>query len=126
MIQKNRNFSQHFILYDYSFNISFSVSVSYFHISCLPVSAYFNSSGVLVCSTLPFPLYHAHPHVSNNPELFFLYQHRTFFINYNLINDCTITSNAIITNNMLLHVSTFKMSSSGSLLCLAKNFIKIF
>ena len=43
---------------------------------------------------------------------------------YNLINDCTIAqiriSNTIITNNMLLHVSTFKMSSSGSSLCLAK------
>ena len=33
---------------------------------------------------------------------------------YNLTNDCTIISNTIITNNMLLHVSTFKMS------CLAK------
>ena len=39
---------------------------------------------------------------------------------YNLINDCTVISNTIITNNMLLHVSTFKMSSSGSSLCLAK------
>ena len=38
---------------------------------------------------------------------------------YNLANDCTIISNSIITNNMLLHVSTFKMSS-GSSLCLAK------
>ena len=42
-----------------------------------------------------------------------------FFI-YNSTNDCTITSNTIITNNVLLHVSTFKMSSSGSSLCLAK------
>ena len=39
---------------------------------------------------------------------------------YNLTNDCTIISNITITNNMLLHVSTFKMSSSGSSLCLAK------
>ena len=39
---------------------------------------------------------------------------------YNMTNDCTIISNTIITNNMLLHVSTFKMSSSGSSLCLAK------
>ena len=29
-------------------------------------------------------------------------------------------SNTIITNNMLLHVSTFKMSSSGNSLCFAK------
>ena len=29
-------------------------------------------------------------------------------------------SNTIITNNRLVHVSTFKMSSSGSTLCLAK------
>ena len=42
------------------------------------------------------------------------------FIIYNLANDCTIMSNTTITNNMLLHVSTFKMSSSGSSLCLAK------
>ena len=39
---------------------------------------------------------------------------------YNLTNDCTFISNAIITNNMLLHVSTFKMSSSGSSFRLAK------
>ena len=44
-------------------------------------------------------------------------QYRAFFIIYNLTNDCTVI---VITNNMLLHVSTFKMSSSGSLLCLAK------
>ena len=37
---------------------------------------------------------------------------------YNL-TDCTIISNTVITNNMLLHVSTFKMSSLGSS-CLAK------
>ena len=43
-----------------------------------------------------------------------------YFFIYNLANDCTIISNTIITNNMLLHVSTFKMPSSGSLLCLAK------
>ena len=30
---------------------------------------------------------------------------------YNLTNNCTIISNTIITTNMLLHVSTFKMSS---------------
>ena len=36
---------------------------------------------------------------------------------YNLTNYCTIIPNTIITNNMLLHVSTFKMSSSGSSLC---------
>ena len=39
---------------------------------------------------------------------------------YILINDCTIISNTIITNNTLLHVSTFKMSSSGSSFCLVK------
>ena len=39
---------------------------------------------------------------------------------YNLTNDCTIISNSVITNNMLLHVSTFKMSSSGNSLCLTK------
>ena len=39
---------------------------------------------------------------------------------YNLTSDCTNNSNTIITNNMLLHVSTFKVSSSGSSLCLAK------
>ena len=44
----------------------------------------------------------------------FCYQYRAFFIIYNLTNDCTIISNMIITNNMLLHVSTFKMPSSGS------------
>ena len=37
-----------------------------------------------------------------------------------LTNDCTIISNRIITNNMLLHVSTFEMSSSGSSSCLVK------
>ena len=36
---------------------------------------------------------------------------------YNLTNDSTIILNTAITNNMLLHVSTFKMSSSGSSLC---------
>ena len=40
-----------------------------------------------------------------------------FFI-CSLTNDCTIISNTIITNNMLQHISTFKMSSSGSSLCL--------
>ena len=30
-----------------------------------------------------------------------------YFIIYNLTNDCAIISNTIITNNMLLHVSTF-------------------
>ena len=39
---------------------------------------------------------------------------------YRLNNDCTVISNTIITSSMLLHVSTFKMSSSGSSLCLAK------
>ena len=39
---------------------------------------------------------------------------------YNLTNDCTIISNTIITNNMLLHVSTFKMSFSGSHCALLK------
>ena len=39
--------------------------------------------------------------------ILFWYQYRAFFIiNYNLTNDCTIISNTIITNNMLLHVST--------------------
>ena len=37
-----------------------------------------------------------------------------------LTNDCTIMSNTTVTNNVLLHVSTFKMPSSGSSLCLAK------
>ena len=37
-----------------------------------------------------------------------------------LTNYCTVISNTIIMNNMLLHVPTFKMSSSGSSLCLAK------
>ena len=50
----------------------------------------------------------------------FWYQYRALFIIYNLTNNCTIISNTIITNNMLLYVSTFKMSSSGSSLCLAK------
>ena len=54
-------------------------------------------------------------------EIFlFWYQGRAFFIIYNLTNDCTIISDTIITNKMLLHVSTFKMSSSESSLCLAK------
>ena len=47
-------------------------------------------------------------------------QYRAFFIVYNLTNDCTVISNIIIMNKMVLHVSTFKMSSSGSSLCLAK------
>ena len=50
----------------------------------------------------------------------FWYQDHAFFIN-NLTNDCTIISNTIITNNMLLHVSAFQISSSGSSLCLAKS-----
>ena len=50
----------------------------------------------------------------------FWHQYRAFCIIYNLTNDCTIISNTVITNNMLLHVSTFKISSSGSSLCLAK------
>ena len=37
-----------------------------------------------------------------------------------MTNDWTNISNTIIKNNMLLHVSTFKMSSSGSSLCLTK------
>ena len=52
--------------------------------------------------------------------IFFIHQYRAFSIIYNVTNDCTIISNTIITNNMLLHVSTFKMSSSGSSFCLAK------
>ena len=39
---------------------------------------------------------------------------------YNLTNDCTIISNTVITNNMLLRVLTFKMSSSESSLCPVK------
>ena len=39
---------------------------------------------------------------------------------YNLTNDCKIISNTIITNNMLLRVPTFKMSSLGSSIFLAK------
>ena len=39
---------------------------------------------------------------------------------YNLTNKGTIISNTTITNNMLLHVSTFKMPSSGSSLWLSK------
>ena len=50
----------------------------------------------------------------------FWYQYHAFFVVYKLTIDCTIISNTVITNNMLLHVSTFKMSSSGSSLCLAK------
>jgi hypothetical protein len=50
----------------------------------------------------------------------FRYQYLAFFIIYNLTNDYTIISNTIITNDMLLHDSTFQMSSSGSLLCLTK------
>ena len=55
-------------------------------------------------------------------SLIFIYslKHHTLHFIYNLTNDCTIISNTIITNNMLLHVSTFKMSSSGSSLCLTK------
>ena len=56
----------------------------------------------------------------------FSYQFRAFLIIYNLTNESTIISNTIITNNMLLHVSTFKMSSSGSLLCLAKTTYPLF
>ena len=39
---------------------------------------------------------------------------------YNLTNYCTVILNKIITNNMLLHVSTFKMSSSRRSLRIAK------
>ena len=39
---------------------------------------------------------------------------------YYFTNDCTVIPNTIIMNNMLLPVSTFKMSSSRSSLCLAK------
>ena len=55
------------------------------------------------------------------PDIYTLKQYYVciFFI-YNLTNDFTIISNTIITNNMLLHVSTFKMSSSGSSLRLTK------
>ena len=49
------------------------------------------------------------------------YQYCALFIIYNLTNDCAITSNTIITDIILLHVSTFKLSPSGSSLCLAKN-----
>ena len=49
----------------------------------------------------------------------FWHQYRVLCIIYNLTNDWTIISNTIITNSMLLHVSTFKMSSSGSSLRLA-------
>ena len=45
---------------------------------------------------------------------------RGILIYLRLTKDCTIISNTIITNNMLLHVSTFKKSSSGSSLCSAK------
>ena len=68
-----------------------------------------------------------HAELEGKPYLLYLiwfrlfwYQYRALFIIYSLTNNCTIISNTIITNNMLLHVSTFKMSSSGSLLCLAK------
>ena len=47
------------------------------------------------------------------------YNRNEIFI-YKLTNDRTIISNTIITNNMLLHVWTFKISSTGSSLCLAK------
>ena len=56
---------------------------------------------------------HIHEHL-------FWHQYRAFFIIYNLTNYCTIISNTIITKNMLLHVSTFKISSSGSSLCLVE------
>ena len=46
----------------------------------------------------------------------YTYKSLKWFI-YNLTNDCT---NTIFTNNMLLHVSTFKMSLSGSSLRLTK------
>ena len=52
--------------------------------------------------------------------IFFFLIPAPYIIIYSLTNDCTIISNTIITNNTLLHVSTFKMSSSGSSLCLAK------
>ena len=45
---------------------------------------------------------------------------QTILVIYNLTNDCTIILDTTITNNMLLHVSTFKMSSSGNSLCLTK------
>ena len=44
---------------------------------------------------------------------------RIFFI-YKWTDDCTIIWKTIIMTNMLLHVSTCKMSSSESSLCLAK------
>ena len=53
-------------------------------------------------------------------KILFWHQYRAFFIIYNLTNDCTIISNTTITNNMFLQVPTFKTSSSGSSLCLAK------
>ena len=56
----------------------------------------------------------------------FLNQYRGFFNIYNFTNDYIIISNKIITKNMLLHVSTFKMSSSGSYLFLAKITYRIF
>ena len=42
-----------------------------------------------------------------------------------MTNDYKIILNPIITNKMLLHVSTFKMSSSGCTLCLAKIIYRI-
>ena len=50
----------------------------------------------------------------------FYYPYGAFFTIYNLTTDCTIMLNTIVTNNMLLSVSTFKMSSSGSSVCLTK------
>ena len=50
----------------------------------------------------------------------FITKGQVLVIIYNLTNVCTIISNTTITNNMLLYVSTFKMSSSGSSLCLAE------
>ena len=49
------------------------------------------------------------------------YSSNIYFFIYNLINDIAqLYQTKIITNNMLLHVSTFTMSSSGSALCLDK------
>ena len=44
-----------------------------------------------------------HRSFTNKDDVLFWHQYRAFFIIYNLTNNCTIISNTIITNSMLLH-----------------------
>ena len=60
------------------------------------------------------------PNKDRHFEMYFFYTSTVHSLLFrNLTDDCTTISKTI-TNNMLLHVSTFKMPSSGSPLCLTK------